>query len=155
MNEADLELTSHSNPPPQPPPPPPPPPSTPPPPADEEREASLSTTPCQGHLPLEEQSVEAAEQVHQVDGHEVETEEHFQQEGEQQAVEEAEGPGALQEASQKTTSTSQPQPSAPIKASTTGAGEGGQLPEDAAAAYRAKMAEQRRLAKERQAEQER
>ncbi|CUT99586.1 Ensconsin Microtubule associated protein 7 [Echinococcus multilocularis] len=45
--------------------------------------------------------------------------------------------------------------SGPIKASTTGSGEGGCLPEEEAAIYRAKMAEQRRLAKERLAEQER
>ncbi|VDM17957.1 unnamed protein product [Hydatigera taeniaeformis] len=45
--------------------------------------------------------------------------------------------------------------SGPIKASTTGSGEGGCLPEEEEAIYRAKMAEQRRLAKERLAEQER
>lgn len=57
-----------------------------------------------------------------------------------------------QEGSQKCTLNL---PSGPIKASTTGSGEGGSLPEEEAAIYRAKMAEQRRLAKERLAEQER
>uniref|UniRef100_A0A0V0JAV4 Ensconsin n=2 Tax=Schistocephalus solidus TaxID=70667 RepID=A0A0V0JAV4_SCHSO len=45
-------------------------------------------------------------------------------------------------------------PSGPIAISTTGAGEGGSLPEEEAARYRAKMAEQRRLAKERKAAEE-
>ncbi|KAL7057805.1 hypothetical protein AAHC03_016590 [Spirometra sp. Aus1] len=48
-----------------------------------------------------------------------------------------------------------PVPSGPIAISTTGAGEGGSLPEEEAARYRAKMAEQRRLAKERKAAEER
>ncbi|KAM3173165.1 hypothetical protein ACTXT7_013035 [Hymenolepis weldensis] len=45
--------------------------------------------------------------------------------------------------------------SKPLVASTTGSGEGGSLTEEEAAIYRAKMAEQRRLAKERLAEQQR
>ncbi|VDK39981.1 unnamed protein product [Taenia asiatica] len=60
--------------------------------------------------------------------------------------------GTVQEKLQKPTL---PFTSGPITASTTGSGEGGCLPEEEAAIYRAKMAEQRRLAKERLAEQER
>uniref|UniRef100_A0A5K3FDI7 Ensconsin n=1 Tax=Mesocestoides corti TaxID=53468 RepID=A0A5K3FDI7_MESCO len=59
------------------------------------------------------------------------------------------------QAPRKPTPPPGPLPSGPIKASTTGSGEGGCLPEEEAAIYRAKMAEQRRLAKERLAEQER
>lgn len=58
----------------------------------------------------------------------------------------------VQEKSQKPTL---PLTSGPITASTTGSGEGGSLREEEEAIYRAKMAEQRRLAKERLAEQER
>ncbi|KAL5967352.1 hypothetical protein TSMEX_004920 [Taenia solium] len=60
--------------------------------------------------------------------------------------------GTVQEKLQKPTL---PLTGGPITASTTGSGEGGCLPEEEAAIYRAKMAEQRRLAKERLAEQER
>lgn len=66
-------------------------------------------------------------------------------------------PTKPQELEERTTTAKLPAEllSKPLVASTTGSGEGGSLTEEEAAIYRAKMAEQRRLAKERLAEQQR
>lgn len=113
-------------------------------------------------MAISEPKTEEAQEPEAENGHEEGVQRHDSLEDVKDAIEnetmgnEEPEPSAVQqqmeEANQKLAAQL---PSGPLKASTTGSGEGGCLSEEEAAIYRAKMAEQRRLAKERLAEQQR